>query len=99
MSRKGYYAEYIAKKKLIKEFGKQNVIKMAIGQTADYIILSKGRIEKIVEVKDCHKKKYYPSPREKKQIACLLELAKEHDAGFELWVRHPYGSFDIAKLR
>ena len=60
--RKGYMAEYKTKKELIERYGKQNVLKVAIGGAVDFLVLKPGKnkIEKIVEVKECHKKKYYP---------------------------------------
>ena len=69
MTRKGYQAEYEAKSKLQKEFGKDNVIKVAIGSFgSDYIVVGKGELIKCVEVKECHQKKYYPSQKENKSI-------------------------------
>ena len=76
--RKGYLAEYQAKQKLISEFGKENVIKVAIGGATDYIIVSGSQIVKIVEVKSA-KKKWYPKPREKRQIQRIVKFAKEHN--------------------
>ncbi len=91
MPRKGYRAEWLAKKELVAKYGKENVIKMAIGQTSDFIVLkpNSGRIEKIVEVKSTVKPKWYPKPREKDQMERLIALAKEHNIQLELWIKQP----------
>ena len=84
--RKGYLAEYQAKQKLISEYGKENVIKVAIGGATDYIIVSGSKIVKIVEVKSA-KKKWYPKPREKRQIQRIAKFAEEHNILAELWIK------------
>lgn len=93
--RKGYMAELKAKKELIEKYGKGNVLKVAIGGAVDFLVLSPGKnkIEKIVEVKECHKKKYYPTPREKIQFERLKQLGKVHSIKTELWIRHPRNDF------
>ena len=98
--RKGYRAEYKAKKELIQKYGKENVLKVAIGGAVDFLVLSpnKNRIEKIVEVKACHKKKYYPTPREKAQLGRLKEIGKKHSIKTELWIKHPRNEFIKKKL-
>lgn len=98
--RKGYRAEYKAKKELIEKYGKENVLKVAIGGAVDFLVLSpnKNRIEKIVEVKECHKKKYYPTPREKIQFEKLKEIGKRHSIKTELWIKHPRNDFIKKKL-
>ncbi len=87
--RKGYYSEYLAKKELIKKYGRQNVIKMSIGQSSDYIILkpNEDKIEKIVEVKGTKKNKYYPGSREKEQIDLIKKLGEEHKIPVEMWFK------------
>jgi len=98
--RKGYWAEYKAKKELIREYGKKNVLKVAIGGAVDFLILNpnKNKIEKIVEVKNCRKKKYYPSPREKTQLKRLKKIGKTHSIRTELWIKHPRNDFIKKKL-
>jgi peptide subunit release factor 1 (eRF1) len=98
--RKGYRAEYQAKKELIKKYGGQNVLKVAIGGAVDFLVLSpnKNKIEKIVEVKECHKNKYYPSPRERVQFERLKEIGKNHSVKSELWIKHPRNDFIKKKL-
>jgi len=87
--RKGYKCEYLAKKKLIEKYGKNNVLKLAIGQSADFIVLSpkENKIEKIVEVKSTIKDKFYPKPREKKQFEIFDEISKEHNIPVEIWIK------------
>jgi len=86
---KGYSSELIAKKELIKEFGKENVIKVAIGGAQDYIILQRGRLKKVVEVKECHQKKYCPSSHNKEQMLRMLNFCREHEVRLELWIHYP----------
>lgn len=87
MTKKGYFSELKAKKELQKTYGKYNVIKVAIGQFGgDFLIVSKGELIKIIEVKETHKKKYYFNPREKIQIKRIKEFAKEQGVRAELWV-------------
>lgn len=84
--RKGYWSEYGARKKLEEQYGSQNVLKLAIGQSADFIVLSPGKnaIEKIVEVKK-RAGKYY-SKSNKTQHDNIIALAKEHRGKYELWI-------------
>jgi len=98
--RKGYLGEYKAKKELIKEYGKENVLKVAIGGAVDFLILKPGKnkIEKIVEVKECHKKKYYPTQREKEQLKRLKRIGKKHSIKTELWIKFPRNDFIKKKL-
>jgi len=73
--RRGYSAEYEAKKGLIKNHGKENVIKVAISQDGpDFLIFKpKGRSYNIYgfEVKQTHQKKYYCAGRDKEQFRRL----------------------------
>ena len=98
--RKGYRAEYKAKKELIQKYGRGNVLKIAIGGAVDFLVLKPGRnkIEKIVEIKECHKKKYYPTPREKLQFERLKEIGKKHSIKTELWIKYPRKIFIKKKL-
>jgi hypothetical protein len=94
---KGYRYEYLAKKKLIEMYGRQNVIKLAIGQSADFIILSpkNNKIEKIIEVKGTIKEKFYLKPREKIQFKNIDDLAKEHNIPVEIWIKTKGKGFQI----
>ena len=98
--RRGYRAEYQAKKELIRTYGGENVLKVAIGGAVDFLVLSpdKNKIEKIVEVKECHKNKYYPTPREKIQFERVKEIGRKHSIETELWIKHPRNDFIKKKL-
>lgn len=87
--RKGYRYEYLVKQELIKQYGKNNVLKLAIGQSADFIVLKpkENKIEKIIEVKSTRKNKFYARPREKIQFAIIDELSKEHKVPIEIWFK------------
>jgi len=95
--RKGYTAEYEAKKELEKLFGKNNVFKLAIGQAVDFIVLKpkSGKIEKLVEVKK-RKGKYWMSEN-KKQWERILAVSSEHNIPVELWERRR-GRFVIKRI-
>jgi penicillin-binding protein-related factor A (putative recombinase) len=88
--KKGYRSEYLAKQKLCDIFGKQNVIKVAIGGAQDFIVLQKGRVVKFVEVKECHKNKFSASARERTQFDRIKDMALEHGCSFELWIHYPH---------
>jgi len=98
--RKGYRAEYKAKKELIEKYGKENILKIAIGGAVDFLVLDpkRNKIKKIVEVKKTSKKKYYPKPREKIQLQRLEELGKRHKIPIELWIKYSRNDFVKKKL-
>jgi len=98
--RKGYRAEYQAKKELIQKYGAENILKVAIGGAVDFLVIrpDSNKIEKIVEVKECHKNKFYPTPREKMQFERLEELGKKHSIETELWIKHPRNDFIKKRL-
>jgi len=87
--RKGYLAEYLCKKELIKKYGKENVFKVAIGGATDFFVLAPGktRILKIVEVKQTKKNKWYPSSHDIKQFKLIEKISKEHRIPVEYWIR------------
>jgi len=92
MYRKGYVGEYLIKNRLIKEYGKINVLKIAISQEgSDFIVLQKGKIIKVVEVKETTKDKYYPSQKEKRQFERIRSFAKEHKIPAELYIVYRKG--------
>ena len=93
MYRKGYVGEYIVKKKLIEEFGKINVTKVAISQEgSDFHVLKKGRLIKVVEVKEkIGYKEYIPDERSKKQFERIKEYAIEQNCIAELWIVYRQG--------
>jgi len=99
MTRKGYSAEYEAKKKLIKEYGFFNVFKNAISnQGADYLVVSEGCLIKCVEVKECHSKKYYPSKKEKAQFQRIREFCGAHNIYGEIWIKYPNRGWEIKRV-
>lgn len=85
--RHGYYSEYKTKKYLEGIYGATNLIKIAISQQgADYLVVGEGKLLKIVEVKECHKKNYYPSKKERMQFERIVKFAKQHKIPAELWI-------------
>jgi len=85
--RRGYSDEYRTKQLLVQQYGKDNVIKVAIGSFgADFLVLEKGRVVKVVEVKGTRKKAWYPSPREKEQLQRILRFSQTHNCKAELWI-------------
>jgi Holliday junction resolvase len=100
MVRKGYGTELEAKKKLMLQYGMHNVIKVAIGSFgSDYIIVGKGKLIKCVECKECHGKKYYPLPDEKKQLQRILDFCNEHEIKCELWIKYVSRNWEIKDLK
>lgn len=99
MYRKGYAGEYKIKNELIKSYGKINVIKIAISQEgSDFLVLRKGRLVKVVEVKETVKDKYYPSQKEKKQFERIKEFAEEHRVPAELYIVYRKGRGKKTKI-
>lgn len=92
--KKGYSAELETKQKLIKEYGTLNVIKVAIGGAMDFIVISKGRVARIIESKLCHSKKYYPVEQERSQFRRIKEFCDEHEVKGELWIKYPNRGWD-----
>jgi len=85
--RKGYGDEYRTKQMLVEQYGKNNIVKVAIGSFgADFLILEKGRVVKVVEVKGTRKNAWYPSPREKEQLRRILHFSQIHKCGAEVWI-------------
>lgn len=99
--RKGYRSEYLARQKLISAYGQQNVLKIAIGGSADFLILkpNENKVEKIVEVKQTAKNKYYPRENEKEQIELIKRLAVEHKIPVEMWIKYKKRKeFEVVEL-
>ena len=85
--RRGYDDEYRAKQLLIQQYGRENVVKVAIGSFgADFLILNKGKLVKVVEVKGTRKNAWYPSPREKEQLQRIHHFSLTHNCKAELWI-------------
>ncbi len=85
--RRGYGDEYRTKQILVEQYGKDNVIKVAIGSFgADFLILNKGKLVKVVEVKGTRKSAWYPSPREKEQLRRIHHFSQIHGCDVEIWI-------------
>jgi len=85
--RKGYGDEYRTKQMLVEQYGKDNVIKVAIGSFgADFLILNKGKLVKVVEVKGTRKNAWYPLPREKEQLQRIYHFSQTHNCRAEVWI-------------
>lgn len=87
--KKGYKAEYEAKKELEKTYSKENIFKVAIGGATDFFVLApkKDKILKLVEVKTTKKGKWYPGEHDLKQFKALEKLEKEHKIPVEYWIK------------
>ena len=85
--RKGYTDEYRTKQMLVEQYGENNIVKVAIGSFgADYLILNRGKLVKVVEVKGTRKKTWHPLPREKEQLQRIHYFSQIHECGVEVWV-------------
>jgi len=98
--KKGYKAEYEAKKKLEKIFSKKNVFKVAIGGATDFFVLEpkKRRILKLIEVKTTKKNYWYPGEHDLKQYKILIQISKEHKIPIEYWIKIN-GEWEIFNLK
>lgn len=92
MVRQGYIGEKIIKDLLVVKFGKENVVKVAIGGAEDFLILDKGKVNGVVEVKETIKEAYYPSKREKFQFERIRKFAKYHNCSATLFIVYRRGS-------
>lgn len=100
--KKGYKAEWEAKKILFKKYSPDSVFKIAIGGAVDFLILGKNKkVEKIVEVKKTNKKKWYPTARERKQFLMLKKIQKKHKIPIEYWIKinGKWQIFEIEKVK
>jgi Holliday junction resolvase len=91
--RRGYKAEYRAKKELQETYGRENVIKVAIGGAEDFLVVGCGELIRIIEVKEIHNRKiYYPSLLEKQQFERIICFSKIHYVPCELWIYKFFGT-------
>jgi len=100
--KKGYKAEWEAKKILFKKYPKDSVFKVAIGGAVDFFILGKGgKVEKIVEVKKTNKKQWYPTEHDKKQYQTLVKIQKKFKIPVEYWIkiRGKWKIFDLKEVK
>ena len=85
--RRGYGDEYRTKQILVEQYGKDNVIKVAIGSFgADFLILNKGKLVKVVEVKGTRKSVWHPSQREREQLRRIYHFSQIHECEAEVWI-------------
>lgn len=87
--KKGYKAEYEARKKLSQKYSSQNIVKIAIGGATDFLILEpKGRkILKIIEVKATKKNQWYPGKHDFEQFKKIARFSKSHHIPLEYWIK------------
>lgn len=90
MSRKGYASEYRAKNELKEQYGAQNVLKIAIGGAQDFLCVNRGRLVKVVEIKEFHprgkRKRYYPNEKDRNQFNRIINFCAKHDCPHEVWI-------------
>jgi len=85
--RKGYSDEYRTKQMLVEQYGENNIVKVAIGSFgADFLVLEKGKLVKVVEVKGTRKNAWHPLPREKGQLQRIYHFSQIHGCGAEVWI-------------
>ena len=85
--RKGYSDEYRTKQMLVEQYGENNIVKVAIGSFgADFLVLEKGILKKVVEVKGTRKKLWHPLPREKEQLQRIYHFSQIHNCKAEVWI-------------
>jgi len=79
------------------QYGKGSATKIAVSGASDYIVVPVGssKVEKLVEVKGCHQKKWYPHPREKIQIQGAIRWCNDRGIPFELWIKYPRKGWQI----
>jgi LysM repeat protein len=100
--KKGYKAEWEAKKILFKKYPKDSIFKVAIGGAVDFFILGKNaKVEKIVEVKKTNKKQWYPTEHDKKQYQTLSKIQKKFKIPVEYWIkiRGKWKIFDLKEVK
>jgi len=97
--KKGYKAEWEAKKILFKKYPKDSVFKVAIGGAVDFFILGKGgKVEKIVEVKKTNKNRWYPTGHDRKQYQALAKIQKKFKIPVEYWIKVK-GKWNVLNLK
>jgi len=100
--RKGYKAEWEAKKVLSQKYSPESIFKVAIGGTTDFFVLGKGgKILKIVEVKKTNKKKWYPTEHDFKQYQKLKKIQRKFKVPVEYWIKinGKWEIFDLKKIK
>jgi len=87
--KRGYKAEYEARKKLGQKYLPQNIVKVAIGGATDFLVLEpKGnKVLKIVEVKTTKKNQWYPGEHDFKQFKEIVKFSRNHNIPIEYWIK------------
>lgn len=83
MTRKGYYSEYKINQILKTKYPDCDIMRNPI---ADFMIIKNSKIIKIIEIKSIHRNKYYPTPREKRQLKKIKEFSIKHNIDSEIWI-------------
>jgi len=97
--RKGYKAEWEAKKVLAKKYSSERIFKVAIGGATDFFVLGKeGKIVKLIEVKKTNKKNWYPTRHDLTQYQKLKKIQKRHKIPVEYWIKIN-GKWEIFDLK
>jgi hypothetical protein len=100
--KKGYKAEWEAKKILFKKYLKDSVFKVAIGGAVDFFILGKnGKVKKIIEIKKTNKNWWYPSEHDEKQYQQLKKIQKKFKIPIEYWIKinGEWKIFDLKEIK
>lgn len=100
--KKGYKAEWEAKKILLKKYSSESVFKVAIGGAVDFFVLGKdGKIHKIIEVKKTNKNWWYPIEHDFKQFQFLKKIHKKFKIPVEYWIKinGKWQFFDLDKVK
>ncbi len=100
--KKGYKAEWEAKKILFKKYSPDSVFKVAIGGAVDFFVLGEnGKIEKIVEVKRTKKNWWYPNEHDQKQYQILKKIQKKYKIPVEYWIKinGKWKIFDLKEVK
>jgi hypothetical protein len=86
--KKGYKAEWEAKRILFKTYPKDSIFKIAIGGAVDFFILGKeGKVEKIIEIKKTNKNRWYPTKHDKDQYKALMKIHHRFHIPIEYWIK------------
>ena len=89
--RKGYNAEHKTKQELGEIYGKDNIVKVAIGGAFDFFVICMGNVIKLVEVKETKRNKYYSTLQEKEQIERIKKFAELQQIPAEMWIYYKKG--------
>jgi hypothetical protein len=100
--KKGYKAEWEAKKTLFKKYPSDSILKVAIGGTVDFCVLGKnGKILKFIEVKKTNKNFWYPGDHDFIQFKRLNKIQKKYGVPVEYWIKinGKWEIFDLKEIK